>query len=77
MMISMPGAERGPCGERLARLPRLRREDALELGRAARHAHALVKGPNVIALHGLSDEIYVNADAHAADLLEGQLRPHY
>jgi len=69
MMTSTPGAERGPCGTRLARLLRLRLEDALELERAARHAHALVKGPNFIALHGLFDEIYVNTDAHAADLV--------
>jgi DNA-binding ferritin-like protein len=40
------------------------------VGLAAKQAHSLVKGPNFIALHGLFDEIYVNADAHAAELVD-------
>ena len=47
----------------------MRLKDALGLEVAAKQAHSLVRGPNFIALHGLFDEIYVNADAHAADLV--------
>jgi starvation-inducible DNA-binding protein len=69
MMDSKATERRGHCGDRLARLLNLRLRDALNLELAAKQAHSLVKGPNFIALHGLFDEIYVNADAHAADLV--------
>jgi starvation-inducible DNA-binding protein len=70
-MVRMTKTEvaRGHCGDRLARLLNLRLKDALDLELAAKQAHSQVKGPNFIALHGLFDEIYVNADAHAADLV--------
>ena len=68
-MIVKSSERRGHCGDRLARLLNLRLEDALNLEAAAKQAHLLVKGPNFIALHGLFDEIYVNADAHAAELV--------
>ena len=68
-MVSKPGERRGHCGDRLARLLNLRLKDALNLEIAAKQAHSLVKGPNFVALHGLFDEIYVNADAHAAELV--------
>jgi starvation-inducible DNA-binding protein len=68
-LISKPDERSGHCGDRLARLLNLRLKDALNLEWAAKQAHSLVKGPNFIALHGLFDEIYVNADAHAADLV--------
>lgn len=69
MKASKAEVRRGHCGDRLARLLNLRLKDALNLERAAKQAHTLVKGPNFIALHGLFDEIYVNADVHAADLV--------